>query len=73
MTNLINCRKRSQKKKYISEEIEDAGLDVRRLWKLLNLLTGRGKSKKNIEPDNITQTSANEYNQYFATIGGGVQ
>ena len=73
MTNLINCRKRSTKKKFISDEIEDAGLDVRRLWRLLNLLTGRSKSKKNIEPDNITQSIANEHNEYFATIGTKIQ
>ena len=73
MTNLINCRKRNEKKKFISEEIEKAGLDVRRLWKLLNMLTGRGKSKKNVEPDNITQNTANEYNKYFATIGTKIQ
>ena len=73
MTNLINCRKRNEKKRFISEEIEKAGLDVRRLWKLLNMLTGRGKSKKNIEPDNITQNTANEYNKYFATIGTKIQ
>ena len=43
MTNLINCRKRNEKKKVISEEIEEAGLDVRRLGKLLNLLRAASK------------------------------
>ena len=73
MTNLINTRKRNEKKKFVSEEIAEAGLDVRRLWKLLNLLTGRGKSKKNIEPENITQDTANQHNKYFATIGTKIQ
>ena len=36
-------------------------------------MTGRGKSKQNIEPDNITQNSANEYNKYFATVGTKIQ
>ena len=43
------------------------------MWKLLNLLTGRGKSKKNIEPENITQYTADEHNEYFATIGTKIQ
>ena len=55
INNVITCRRRNRKKKYIKDEVEAAGPDIKKLWKLLNLLTGGGKRSVDIEPDNMTQ------------------
>ena len=60
------------KKDFINEKVEKADNDISELWKLLNLLTDKPKTKK-IEPDKITQEKANEFNKYFATVGSNIQ
>ena len=60
------------KKDFINEKVEKAENDARELWKLLNFLTDKPKSKK-IEPDKITQEKANNFNKFFATVGSDIQ
>ena len=50
-----------------------AGNDAAKLWKLLNTLTNRQNSHNSIEPSNMNQHKANEFNNFFATIGSKYQ
>ena len=40
---------------------------------LLNTLTNRQNSHKSTEPSNMNQEKANEFNNFFATIGSKYQ
>ena len=60
------------KKDFVNEKVEKADSDISELWKLLNLLTDKPKSK-NIEPDKITKEKANDFNKFFATVGSSIQ
>ena len=60
------------KKDFVNEKVEKADNDISELWKLLNLLTDKPKQKF-IEPDKMTQTKANDFNKYFATVGLEIQ
>ena len=72
----IECKKiarlkRNLKKAFILEKLEYKN-DISKLWKLLNYLSGRQKGDK-IEPECLSQKSANAHNQFFATVGLKVQ
>ena len=67
--NKITSEKRLLKRKWIEEEIIKAGNDPFKLWKLYNYLTGREKTYESIEPDNITQQKADQFNEFFSNIG----
>ena len=69
LKNNITTQKRLLKQKWIEEEIVKAGNDPFKLWKLYNYLTGREKTYESIEPDNITQEKANQFNEFFSNIG----
>ena len=72
LTNLINALKKSLKKEYIQKKLEEAGEDPKKIWALINALTGRN-SKEIIEPENLTQENVNSHNKFFATIGKKIQ
>ena len=57
----------------MNDKLEEAQNDSKKCWKILNTVTNRTKVKDAIEPDMITQTKANEYNKFFATIGVEIQ
>ena len=61
------------KKKFINEKMNDAKGDSNKCWKLLNYITCRKKVKTVTEPEMMTQTKADKYNTYFATIGVEIQ
>ena len=69
LKNKITTEKRNIKQKWIEEEIKKAGNDPFKLWKLYNYLTGREKTYECIEPENITQEKANQFNEFFCNIG----
>ena len=69
----IKKKKKSLKKQFTKIEIDKAGNDVAKLWKLLNTLTNRQNSHKSTEPSNMNQEKANEFNNFFATIGSKYQ
>ena len=69
LKNKITSEKRFLKQKWIEQEIIKAGNDPFKLWKLYNYLTGREKTYECIEPDNITQDKANQFNEFFCNIG----
>ena len=61
--------KRKLKSEWILNEIQLSGTDPERLWKLYNYLTGKHEPPEVIEPECMTQDKANNYNEYFGTIG----
>ena len=61
------------KQKYIVEELEKAGDDVKKLWKILNFLIGKKEKPDIIEPEALDQEKVNKYNNFFATIGYNIQ
>ena len=69
LKNQITKEKRSLKQKWIEEEIKKAGNDPFKLWKLYNYLTGREKTYECLEPENITQEKADNFNEFFCNIG----
>ena len=73
MTNTINYLKKILKQKYILEELEKAGDDVKKLWKVLNFLIGKKEAPEIIEPESLDQEKVNKYNKYFATVGFEIQ
>ena len=64
--------KRNLKKAFILEKLEEYKNDISKLWKLLNYLSGRKKGDK-VQPECLSLKSANEHNQFFATVGLKVQ
>ena len=73
LTNSINALKKILKQKYILEELEKAGDDVKKLWKILNFLIGKNEKPEIIEPEDLNQEKVNNYNKFFATIGLNIQ
>ena len=67
--NEITTLKRALKSKYITEEIEKAGTDPEKLWKLYKYLTGNNQPPEEIEPECMNQQKADTCNKYFSKIG----
>ena len=65
--------KRKLKTKFVSSKLKEANGDGKKTWKLLNFITGRERGKDSVEPENINQKKANQYNTYFATVGTEIQ
>ena len=65
--------KKILKQKYILEELEKAGDDAKKLWKVLNFLIGKKDASEKIEPEELNQEKVNNYNKYFANIGLDIQ
>ena len=73
ITNTINFLKKFLKQKYILDELEKAGEDPKKLWKVLNFLLGKREAPEKIEPEEINQEKVNKFNNFFATIGQKIQ
>ena len=73
LTNEIKAKKKSLKKSFIKKELEKAGKDIKKLWKILNFISNRTKSNENTEPENMNQELANKYNNFFSEIGLKIQ
>ena len=73
IANKISHLKRKLKQKYITEKVAEAGTNSKKLWKLINQVTNRTKTKKTVEPDFIDQEKANSFNLHFATVGQKIQ
>ena len=67
--NIIKKTKYRQKATYVKTEMDNAGKDSASLWKMYNYLTGRNQQMDKIEPEYMTQEKANNFNDYFCTIG----
>ena len=73
LANTINYLKKILKQKYILEELEKAGEDAKKLWKVLNFLIGKKDAPEKIEPEELNQEKVNNFNKYFANIGIEIQ
>ena len=73
LSNEITHMKRKLKRMYVSSKLKEANGDGKKTWKLLNFITGREASQDTVEPENINQKKANQYNTYFATVGTEIQ
>ena len=67
--NKIKKMKYNLKSSYITEELDKAGTDPAKLYKVYNQLIGKYKPQEDIEPDGMTQEKADKYNKYFTDIG----
>ena len=67
--NVIKNIKTKLKKKFVEEKMNLAGKDPTKLWRIYKYLTGRNQDHQETEPDFMTQTKANSFNEYFATVG----
>ena len=73
LKNDINHMKRKLQKAYYTSKIESTEGDPKKLWTVLKNLTKTTKSVETVEPENMTQEKANNYNKFFATIGIKIQ
>ena len=73
ISNTISVLKKILKQKYILDELEKAGEDPKKIWKVLNFLIGKSEVPEKIEPEELNQEKVNKYNNFFATIGQKIQ
>ena len=73
ITNIITFLKKFLKQKYILEELEKAGEDPKKIWKVINFLVGKKETPEKIEPEELNQNKVNKYNEFFATIGINIE
>ena len=69
IANSIKSMKRKLKKEHYRAKIEENKTDSKKLWELLKEVTRNQTDKKNVEPEEISKTKANQFNRFFATIG----
>ena len=69
LTSKIKSLKRSLKKEHFASQIEKHKNNSKKLWQLLKEATRSQVPDTNIEPDDITKTKANMFNNFFSTIG----
>ena len=69
LNNQIVHLKRKLKKQYLKEKLEKAKNNTKEIWKILNSIIGSNGNMENVEPDMMTQEKANDFNNFFATIG----
>ena len=65
ISNTITFLKNFLKQKYILEELEKAGEDPKKIWKVLNFLVGKKETPEKIEPKELNQYKVNKYNIFF--------
>ena len=73
ISNAITYLKKILKQKYILQELEKAGDDPKKIWKVLNFLIGKIETPEIVEPDDLNTEKVNYYNKYFATVGYEIQ
>ena len=72
LNNQIVHLKRKLKKNYLTEKLTTTKDDPKATWKILNSIIGCNNNKENTEPDLMTQSKADEFNQFFAHIGENI-
>ena len=73
LTNKINHLKRQLKKSYYSGKIEEYEGNPKKMWTMLKEVTYTKMIKNSTEPHFLDQNRANQFNNYFATIGSNIQ
>ena len=69
LRNEINHMKKSLKRNYYSKKIEEYKGKPKDIWKIFKEVTGSTTVKENIEPEDMNQEKADNFNTYFATVG----
>ena len=73
LKNELNHLKKKVKSEHYSTKIEELQKKPRLLWNLYKEITGNTKLKECIEPDFMDKTKANQFNNFFATVGSNIQ
>ena len=73
LTNKIKHLKTKLKSKYFTDRISEFKDNPRKYWQIINDLTQRTETKETTEPDKMSQDKADNFNQYFATVGENIQ
>ena len=73
LRNRVKYMKKSLKSNYYTQKINDYKGKPKDIWKILKEATGNHETKENIEPEDMNQSKANQFNTYFATIGKKLQ
>lgn len=73
LSNEITHMKRKLKSVYIADKLAEAEGNSKKTWNLLNFITSKGASRDSIEPELINQTTADQHNKFFATVGTEIQ
>ena len=73
LRNKINYLKKTLKRTYYTNKINEYKGKPKEIWKVLKGATGIYEDKENIEPEDMTQKKANDFNRFFATIGKNLQ
>ena len=73
LNNEITHLKEKKKKLYYTNKLSSSEGDPKQIWNVLKELTNGYSEKNEIEPDNLDQEKANQYNEYFATVGSEIQ
>ena len=73
LKNQVNHLKRRLKSDHYSSKIEEYQKKPRMLWNLYKEITGNTKQMESIEPDFMDKEKANEFNNFFATVGSKIQ
>ena len=73
LNNRITHLKRKLKKIYYTKKIETYEGDPKKMWKILKEVTQTGSKTEDVEPEFLDQNVANNFNNYFATVGTKVQ
>ena len=71
--NQINHLKRRLKSDHYCRQVDEFQNKPRKLWNVYRELTGNTKQKEHIEPDFLSKMVANDFNQYFSTVGSKIQ
>ena len=71
--NSINHLKRKLKKNYLNIKLSLCKDDPKKSWEVINNIIENKKAKDKVEPDMMTQSKANDFNEYFANVGKEIQ
>ena len=73
LNNKLTHLKGKKKKFYYTNKLSECEGDSKKEWNILRELTNGYTEKQDIEPDNMNQSEANRYNDFFATVGSEIQ
>ena len=73
LKNKLTHLKEKRKKLYYANKLSECEGDSKKEWNILRELTNGYTEKQDIEPDNMNQSEANKYNNFFVTVGSEIQ
>ena len=73
ITNKLKYLKRKQKKAYFKAKIDEQSGNPKRLWGILKEVSRTETPVEETLPDTVNQSTADDFNNYFAKIGKSIQ